>query len=102
MTQPLVVYISHHLGKDEAIRRMRRGLEQASSSLPFLQIEHEEWSGAHLTFSLRGFGQVANGSANVSDSDVRVEVALPWLLQRFAELVGNTIKTRTRILIEKK
>jgi hypothetical protein len=33
---------------------------------------------------------------------VHIEVMLPWLMQRAAELVQNAIKSRTQILLEKK
>ena len=32
--QPLVVHIPHTLGKEEAVRRMKRGLARASTSVP--------------------------------------------------------------------
>ena len=35
--------------------------------------------------AIRGFCKSATGRADVSDTDVRVEVILPWLLQQFAE-----------------
>lgn len=100
--EPLRVRIPHSLGKDEAIRRMKRGLAHATSSMPFLQIEKEEWTQDRLTFSLSGFGQIASGSAEVSENDVSVEVILPWLLQRFGAAAANALKSRAQILLEKK
>src|SRR4051812_12186625 len=95
---PLVVHIPHQLGKEEAIRRLKRGLSQASAIAPVLTITEESWSEDHLDFRLSAFGQTASGEAHVSDKDVRVDITLPWLLQRFAELVSNSVKTRTTIL----
>ena len=100
--QPLVVHIPHSLGREEAVRRMKRGFARASTSVPFLEIECEEWSGERLTFSIKGISKVGYGECDVSDNDVRVEVILPWLLQQFAELAGKTIESRARVLLEKK
>jgi len=36
----------------------------------------------------------AAGHVDVEDDHVRVEVTLPWLLQRFAEVAQATIKNR--------
>jgi hypothetical protein len=100
--QPLVVHIPHQLGKKEAIRRLQRGFAHASAAAPVLTIAEETWSEDHLVFRLGAFGQTASGEAHVSDEDVRVEITLPWLLQRFAEIVGNSVKARTTILPEKR
>ncbi len=100
--QSLVVDIPHQLGKDEAVRRMKRGFAQASSSLPFLTIGEERWSDDRLTFRLSGFGQVASGTADVANQNVRLEVLLPSVLHRFAELAAKTLKSRAQLLLEKK
>ena len=47
-------------------------------------------------------GQAMSGMVDVGVSDVRLEVQLPWLLQRFAELVQSTFKERTTLMLEKK
>lgn len=100
MSEPVVITIQHRLGKDEAIRRLKSGL--ASANLPFLTIEREVWNGDLLEFSLTGMGQKASGTALVSDNAVRLELVLPWLLRRFAELAGGALASRTKLLLEKK
>jgi hypothetical protein len=102
MSRPIIVNIPHALGKDEAIRRLKSGLARASSSAPILNIEEETWADNRLTFKLNGLGQTATGFADITDTDVRVEVMLPWLLQSIAELVQGAIKSRAQILLEKK
>lgn len=102
MSRPIIVNIPHALGKDEAIRRLKSGLARASGSVPILNIEEETWVDNRLTFKLSGLGQTATGVADVTNTDVRVEVVLPWLLQSIAELIQGTIKSRAQILLEKK
>lgn len=100
--KPLIVHIPHELGKDEAVRRMKRGLAQASSTVPFLTVAEEQWNDNHLTFRLSGLGQVASGTADVVEDSVRVEVLLPSMLQKFAELTAKTLASGTQLLLQKK
>ena len=41
MTRPLIVDIPHTLGREEATRRLKRGLARASSTIPIVKIEEE-------------------------------------------------------------
>lgn len=102
MSEPLVVTIPHKLGKDEALRRVQPALAKASATFPVLQVEEEIWSGDRMSFRVRALGQIASGTVTVADTSVRLEVTLPWLLHKFAELVQKTVTSRGRILLEKK
>lgn len=102
MPEPLVVTIPHKLGKEEALRRMKPALAKASSSFPLLEVEEEIWSGERMDFRVRALGQLAAGNVQVGDDNVRLEVTLPWLLHKFAQVVQRTIQGRGRILLEKK
>jgi hypothetical protein len=99
---PLVISISHSLGKEEALRRLKAGLTRMTSGLPVLQVENEEWNGDRLDFRIKALGQSASGAMDVADDHVRVELHLPWLLQRLAESIRAAIQTRGRILLENK
>ncbi|MCP3387334.1 polyhydroxyalkanoic acid system family protein [Bradyrhizobium sp. CCGB12] len=101
MSAPLVVSIPHRLGREEAVRRLKTGLGRAAASIPVMQVEEECWSGDSMNFRIRALGQVATGQVNVADDHVRVEVVLPWLLQRFAELAQATIRKRGQLLLTK-
>ena len=46
-------------------------------------------------------GQIATGQVDVADDHVRVQVVLPWLLQRFAEMAQATIRKRGQLLLTK-
>jgi hypothetical protein len=101
MSRPVTVSIPHTLGKDEAIRRLKDGFARLSSGMP-VKIEEETWTGDQLTFKLSTLGQTAAGTANVTDDTVRIDVMLPWFMQKIAEAVQSSIASRTRILLEKK
>ncbi|MEA2892447.1 MAG: hypothetical protein QOI05_3240 [Bradyrhizobium sp.] len=102
MSAPLVISIPHRLGREEACRRLRHGLTRAAASLPVLKVDEEKWDGDRMVFRVRALGQAAAGHVDVEDDHVRVEVTLPWLLQRFAEVAQATIKNRGKLLLTKR
>jgi hypothetical protein len=102
MSAPLVVSIPHRLGKDEAVRRLKTGLTRAATSVPVLKVDEERWDGDQMIFRVRALGQAASGRIDVGEADVRVEVVLPWLLQRFAEMAQTAIRNRGQLLLTKK
>lgn len=101
MSAPLIVSIPHRLGREEAARRLKTGLGRAAASIPVMQVEEERWSGDSMNFRIRALGQIASGQVDVGDDQVRVEVVLPWLLQRFAEMAQATIKKSGQLLLTK-
>ena len=102
MSAPLVVSIPHRLGRDEAIRRIRGGLSRAAASVPVLSIDEERWEGDRMFFRVRAIGQAASGQIDVAEDHVRLEVTLPLLLQRFAQMAQNVIRERGQLLLTKK
>jgi hypothetical protein len=55
-----------------------------------------------MVFRVRALGQAAAGHIDVADDHVRLEVTLPWLLQRFAEAAQTAIRQRGRLLLTKR
>jgi hypothetical protein len=101
MSAPLVVSIPHRLGREEAVRRLKTGLGRAAASIPVMQVEEERWTGDSMAFRIRALGQIASGTVDVTDDHVEVQVVLPWLLQRFAEMAQAAIKKRGQLLLTK-
>ena len=102
MSAPLVVSIPHRLGREEAVLRLKAGLTRAASSIPVLKVDEERWEENRMVFRVRALGQAASGHLDVADDHVRLEVTLPWLLQRFAEVAQVAIKNRGRLLLTKR
>jgi hypothetical protein len=102
MSAPLVVSIPHSLGREEAMRRLKTGLSRAATSVPMLSVDEERWEDNRMIFRVRAMGQAAAGHVDVADDHVRVEVVLPWLLQRFAEAAQAMIRSRGDRLLTKK
>jgi len=102
MAAPLIVSIPHSLGQDEARRRLQSGLTRAASRVPVLNVDEERWEGNRMSFRVRALGQAATGIVDVAEDRVRLEVTLPWLLQRFAEAAQKAIQQGGRVLLEKR
>ena len=102
MSAPLVVSIPHRLGREEASRRIRGGLARAAASVPVLSVDEERWEGDRMFFRVRAIGQAASGQIDVADDHVRLEVTLPFLLQRFAQMAQAAIRQRGQLLLTKK
>jgi hypothetical protein len=102
MPAPLIVSIPHSLGREEAMRRLKSGLTKAASNVPVLQVDEERWEDNRMSFRVRALGQAAAGHVDVEEDHVKVEVVLPWLLQRFAEVAQAAIKQRGKLLLTKR
>ncbi len=102
MSAPFVVSIPHSLGREEAMRRLKEGLSRAASSVPVLKVDEERWEENRMTFRVRALGQAAAGHVDVADDHVKVEVVLPWLLQRFAQAAQVAIRNRGNLLLTKR
>jgi hypothetical protein len=102
MPAPLIVSIPHSLGREEATRRLKAGLTRAATSIPVLKVDEETWQGDRMVFRVRALGQAASGHLDVADDHVRLEVTLPYLLQRFAEVAQIAIRNGGNLLLTKR
>jgi hypothetical protein len=103
MSKPLVVSIPHHLGREEAARRVRTGLATARAHYSaFLSIREETWVGDRLIFNMAALGQSASGLIDFADDHVRLEITLPWLLAKLAEKFTPAIRKEGTLMLEKK
>jgi hypothetical protein len=84
------------------MRRLKEGLSRTASSVPVLKVDEERWEDNRMTFRVRALGQVAAGHVDVADDHVKVEVVLPWLLQRFAQAAQVAIRNRGNLLLTKR
>ncbi len=55
-----------------------------------------------MFFRVRALGQAASGHLDVGEDNVRLEVMLPWLLQRFAQMAQTAIRDRGKLLLTKR
>jgi len=101
MSAPLVVSIPHSLGRAEALRRLKSGLEGLPQA-GLLTLEQQGWTDNRMSFMVRALGQSVPGSLEVQDDLVRLEVLLPGLLLKLWEPLKTVLLGRAKLLLEKK
>ena len=103
MSAPIAVVIPHRLGKAEASRRLKEGLGRARSGFAhLLSIEPATWDGDRVTFQVRALGQTAAGSIDVLEHELRLELTLPWFLEKLADRIMPALRQEATLLLEKK
>jgi Putative polyhydroxyalkanoic acid system protein (PHA_gran_rgn) len=99
---PLVVTISHHLGREEAKRRLENGLGYIRDQLAgFVSAGEFGWIGHRLDFNLTAMKQSIRGRIDVEDRLVRVELDLPLLLRLLSKPIIDRIRKGGRLLLDK-
>ena len=102
MPDPLVVTISHQLGRDEAKRRLENGLGYIRDQLGgFVSAAEFGWIGHRLDFNLTAMKQSIRGRIDVEDRLVRVELGLPLLLRLLSKPIIDRIRKGGRLLLDK-
>ena len=103
MTQPLVVTISHELGRAAAKRRIADGTASIRAQLAAFAIGIEErWTGDRLDMGCIALGQRMSLAIEVFDEFVRVEIVLPAMLSWLGGLIAGRIREQGQRLLEKK
>jgi hypothetical protein len=103
MPETLTVLIPHQLGRDEALRRLKSGIEKAESQFSSVfTVQEQIWSDNRLRFQVRALGQPVRGSIEVEDAQVKLEVQLPWVIARLAAKIQQVVQKQGTGLLEKK
>ena len=103
MSDTVTVIIGHHLGKVEAVRRLKEGFARTNGHLgPMIAMEQETWEEDLLRFRMRSLGQTAAASIEVLEDVLRIEVSLPWLLAKAAKRLLPILRKEAMLLLEKK
>jgi hypothetical protein len=103
MSKPLVVSISHSLGREEAVRRLKSGLRSVPATFHHvLMVQEQIWTRHDLQFRVKALGQEASGTIEVADDYVRLTLTLPWLLAQLTERLQPLLRHEGRVMLEKK
>ncbi len=103
MRETITVTIPHHLGKDEALRRIKNGIGQARTTFAsVLTVKEESWAGDTLTFRASALAQETAGTILVAEDQVKLDVELPWLLAKLVKVITPAIKKEGTLMLEKK
>lgn len=99
MAQPVRFDIPHRLGRDEARRRMDKGLGDLDRAMPFASRIGKTWQGDRLVIEVTALGQVTTANLDVAEDRVSIELALPGLLGMFGEKIAGVFQKRTTELL---
>ena len=103
MSDTVTAIVCHHLGKVEAVRRLKDGLARGKGHLGgMMVIDQETWQGDTLRFRVLALGQTALASIEVLEDALRIEVALPRLLAKVAKSLLPILRKEATRLLEKK
>ena len=95
MGKPLTITIPHSLGAAQAKQRIAEGVEtlrqQYASQITRADIA---WRGDKAELQVGALGQAINARIDVQEDYLRIEVDLPWLLQKLARPLESFL-TRT-------
>jgi len=103
MREPLVISVPHSLGKPEAIRRLKSGLQRTRTEFSHLiSVEQESWNGDELELQVRALGQSCQCKLTVFENQMRLEVLLPWLLAALTGKFAPVLRREAALMLEKK
>ena len=100
-SEPLVVTISHGLGREEAKRRIDNGLGGMRAEMaPYVSTLDYSWEGDRLDFHAAAMLQTISGRIEVFEEYVRIELSLPFLLHLVAKQITGRIESRAAAMLE--
>lgn len=100
-SEPLVVTISHRLGREEAKRRIAGGLDSIRNEVAkYVKTLDYSWTDDRLDFRAVVMLQTITGRLDIGDDFVRVELGLPRLLHLVAKTIAVRIEQRGAALLE--
>jgi hypothetical protein len=103
MATPLTVSIPHQLGRAEARRRIESGFTNMIRQVPGTGSAFSQtWDGDRLSFSIAVMGQPINGTVDVLDAEVKMEIELPGILGMIAAGLKGRLQKAGQLLLTKK
>ena len=103
MPKPLMVSIPHHLGKAEALRRIKEGVAYLKTTQANrISILQEDWTDDQVAFRIGTLGQTASGVIGVTEDHVTCSLELPWMLAMLADKARGLIEKEGTLLLDKK
>src|ERR1044072_5620185 len=102
MSGPISVDLPHHLGVDEAKRRIGANLGGLAGHLPAGARVRSGWEGDRLNLGIGVMGQEAEAKLDVQENLVRVTVMLPPALAFFGKAIEAGLRrTGPQLLADK-
>lgn len=101
--EKITVNVPHKLGRAEARQRIDGGFAKVQEKIAGKSVDVEQdWQGDVMSFSAAVMGQTITGNLTVEESNVAIEVNLPWFLAKLSGNVSEKLAKGTKLLLEKK
>jgi len=100
MSAPISVDLPHHLGAEEAKRRIASNIGGLTAHLPSGAQVRSSWSGDTMRLGVGVMGQELDASIDVRESLVRVTVVLPPALAFFGKAIEAGLRRSAPELLE--
>lgn len=94
MSQPIHVDLPHHLGREEAQRRIAANVHKLQGYIPGGAEVTSNWAGNRLDLNIGAMGQKVDAKIDVEEKLVRCVIALPGLLGMFAKPIEAALKAK--------
>jgi hypothetical protein len=96
----LSVEVSHFLGRDVAVDRLRRALEDVLPSAGGKVTDlNAEWTSAGCVFQCRVMGMALKGRLSVVESSARVDADLPFAAFPFMGKIEADARVRMAVIL---
>ncbi|MFN5783424.1 MAG: polyhydroxyalkanoic acid system family protein [Novosphingobium sp.] len=94
------IAVPHHLGKDEARRRVREKSGEIADFIPGYASVKTDWPGEDvMRLTVAAMGQELTGQIEVADSEVAFSVDIPAALAFFEPMIRSKIEVKGRKLL---
>jgi Putative polyhydroxyalkanoic acid system protein (PHA_gran_rgn) len=102
LPDPIIVTISHRLGRDSAKRRLDDGFGHIHAQLAgFVNSVEYAWTGYRLDFTVMAMRQAVVGRIDIKEDVARIEFGLPLLLRLLANPIIGRIRREGKLLLDK-
>jgi hypothetical protein len=91
MAEPVIANIPHQLGREEARRRMEKGIGEFGDIIPGGVVSNENWQEDCLSVTIEALGQRLACQFDVQDTAVVATFDLPLILAPFADAIRRKL-----------
>lgn len=102
MSKPITMSMTHHVGQEEAVKRIKAGVEAVKSKPLPVSIEATDWQGNTLNFRIGALGMRCHGTVIVNETDLKLDVHVPLALSFIIDKYLSIVRTKTQVLLGSK